>query len=107
MKPDFTFRLIRNEVKLALKELETFLNTFLEESLGSDDAFLCLYRDEIICRLEKSRAIPVDSKGAEDSKSEFRDMANELIEKLSREPFELKCELASVWRNGFTLEIMK
>ena len=91
----------------ATSPLETFLNNFLEESLGSDSAFLCLYRDEIICRLEKSRAIPADSKGAEDSKSEFRDMANELIEKLDREPFEMKCELASVWRNGFTLEVMK
>ena len=86
-------------------ELDAFLNNFLEESMGADDAFLSIYRDEITCRLLKARAIPADSPSAEMYKEEFEDMAEQLIEKLAREPFELKCEIVSLGRNGFTLII--
>jgi hypothetical protein len=86
-------------------ELETFLNNYLEESMGADDASLYVYRCEIVCCLHKPRAIPANSPSAEMYKSEFEDMAEQLIEKLAREPFELKCEIVSLGRNGFALAV--
>jgi len=89
-----------------MMQLETFLNNYLEESMGSDDAILTFSRrNEIYCNVKGKRAIPADSPSAEMFKSEFKDMAEQLIEKLAREPFELKCEIVSLGRNGFTLII--
>lgn len=84
-------------------ELETFLNNYLEESMGADDASLSFYRDEIVCQVYKPRAIRADSPSAEMFEFEFRDMADQLIETLAREPFQMDFQLYSVWRNGFTL----
>ena len=87
------------------KNIDIFLNSYLDEAMGGDDASLTLYRNEIICNVEGKRRIHANSPSAELFESEFEDMAEQLIEKLAREPFEMKCEIASLWRNGFTLEV--
>lgn len=87
------------------KNVDIFLNSYLDEAMGSDDASLTLYRNEIICHVGRKRRILTTSPSAESHKSEFKDMAEQLIEKLAREPFEMKCEIVSLWCNGFTLEV--
>ena len=87
------------------KNIDIFLNSYLDEAMGSDDASLTLYRNEIICHVGRKRRIHANSPSVELFESEFEDMAEQLIEKLAREPFEMKCEIASLWRNGFTLEV--
>lgn len=97
----------RNQMKnlspIRVVELDGLLNRFLEEQIGSEDAYIAVNRDEISCGLVRDRRYLAKSAGAEHSKMEFEDMANQLIRLIRREPFELKYEITSLSRNGFTI----
>lgn len=86
-----------------MKNLEPILQEFLEKQIGGEDAFISFYKDEIFCGLENSRKIKKDSKSAESSKIEFREMANDLINLLSKWPFQLEYEITSLSHNGFSI----
>ncbi len=86
-----------------MNDLETTLLKFLEEQIGSEDSFISLYNSEIFCGLENSRKIKKDSKSAESSRMEFKEMANELINLLDKWPFHLNYEITSLSHNGFCL----
>ena len=86
-------------------EFKDTLDQFVNEQIGLDLAWGYATQDmsQIACGMQKEYRIK--NKGAEaiNSKTEFRDMADELMEKLERWPWEMKYEVTSLSRNGFEL----
>jgi hypothetical protein len=86
-----------------MNSLEHTLQKFLEDQIGSKDAFISTYNSDIFCGLENNRKIKKDSKSAEYAKMEFTEMAHDLINLLDKWPFHLTYELTSVSHNGFCI----